>query len=132
MVQGYPCLRGAQPVQAQGELDLQRALRGLPVVAEQRGHAVQALADGVDVHVQRGRRPPGARARGEVRRQRADEVAAAADVVVEQGTEHPGQVALDVRALAEHQPGEPEVPGRPACPASPSATSASAVRPASA
>jgi len=67
-------------VQAQGELDLQRPLRALPVVAQQRGDAVEALADRVDVHVQCGGRPPGARTRREVRRQRADEVAAAAGV----------------------------------------------------
>src|SRR5689334_11795747 len=43
----------AQPVQAQGELEFERAIGALPVVPEQLGQAVDALGHRVDVDVQR-------------------------------------------------------------------------------
>src|SRR5690606_41549401 len=42
----------AEPVQAEGELDLQRPLRVLPAVAAQPADPLQPLGDGVDVDVQ--------------------------------------------------------------------------------
>ena len=57
-VGGGQSLDGAgEPVQPQGELDLQRALGRGPVLAQQPAHPLQALGDRVDVHPQHLGRP---------------------------------------------------------------------------
>ena len=72
-----------EPVQPQGELDLQRPLRRRPVLADQPAHPVQPLGDGVDVHLQRLGRPGGGGPGVEVGLERGHQVGAAPGVVLQ-------------------------------------------------
>src|SRR5690606_3789876 len=76
--------------EAEGELDLQRAFRGVPLLAQQAGDALQALADGVHVDVQELGRLRQAAAGPEVRLQGLDERGAAPLVVVQDGADGAG------------------------------------------
>ncbi len=75
------------PVQAEGDLELELTLGMLPVLADQGADPVQPLRHGVDVHRQRLARAGEVATGLEVGLQRAHQVGAAALVVVEKRTE---------------------------------------------
>ena len=86
-----------------------------PVTASRRraaGHSLQALGDGVHMHVQLVLGAGGAHAAREVRVERAHQVGAAPRVVVDDGPMRAVDETCHVPAVGEQQAEEPEVLGR--------------------
>src|SRR5262245_26912837 len=96
-------------MQPKSELDLQGAVGGLPVVAEEGGDAVEALDDGVDVDVQEVLGAGEVGTAVEVGAQGVHEVGAAAVVVVQDRSEGGENVAGEIRAVAEKLADEAEI-----------------------
>lgn len=99
-------------MQSQGELDLQRAGRALPLGAEQPAHPLQTLRDRVDMDVQLVLGTRRAHPAGEVRVEGAQEIRAALLVVGDDLADGALDEARDVPAPGQQQPQEPEVLGR--------------------
>ena len=122
-----------QPVQPQRELDLQRAFRALPVVAQQPGHPLQPLGDGVHVDVQRVLGAGRAHPAGEVRVEGAHQFGAAPRVVVERPAPRVRRRSRRRRgSSASSRPRKPKSSAAAPSPARPSRRSASTQRRASA
>src|SRR6266568_6289141 len=99
-----------QPMQPQRQLQLEGAVGGVPVGAEEFGDAVEALGDGVDVDVEAVLGAHEVAAAGEVGLQRSEQFRGAARVVVDDRAEGALDEAGDV-AAAEEEADEAQVAG---------------------
>src|SRR5215210_256410 len=110
-VRGSAASRARQPVQPQGELDLQSPGGALPVVAEEAGYPLQPLGDGVHMDVQfvlgAGRTHPAR----EVGVEGARQVGAAPFVVRDDPADRTVDEALDVPVPGQQEAQEAEVLG---------------------